>query len=867
MSKRTKTIVNPAKAAQTPVAEVAVPAFQTVVIAADQHSAHLKPRAGVGETIEHYRVIRRLGQGGMGEVHLAERADGEFQQQVAIKTLLPMFAESPQVLNRLLAERQILAHLNHPNIARLLDGGSDAQGVPYLVMEYVDGLRVDRYCDEHQLSVQQRVALFLKVCDAITSAHESLIVHRDIKPDNILVDQRGEPKVLDFGIAKVLSDDPVFAGSALTQTGFAPMTQRYASPEQIRGEPLSTSSDIYALAVVLYELLVGQSPYLLDELPGNKIFNAITNLDPAPPSVRASQLLAPARAKSLRGDLDAVLMKALRKNPADRYRSVDQFANDLRLYLAGMPVQALRGSRWYATKRFCQRHWLALSATAGALVLLSTIALSLQAQLQAAKRDRDAVKQTSAFLQDLFLRGDASDGPNPNLSARQIADSGRQQLLNGFSEQPEVRDGLLLTLAEVYLSLAEADIAAELINSISAAKSLSADQQDRLALSKARILLANEQYLPAVRALQELSASSITLATERERLLSQAQQQLGDAPAALRHFDAYAKSELHVGTDAQVRLQLRRAELLRTQSDCPAALQTLNASQQHWQSHGAALQFRALLLRAACLTQTAQLTSARQQFDAALALATRQFGADSAEFAQVLQARAPMLLRQSERLQLDTDLARAKQITVQRFGNDSVATHKINLTIARMDAAMQRFDRSEANYRAIIASHDPAMLLEHALLADSYQELATMLRQRQRSAAALDLYQAAITRFAKPHSLLRARLEMAHGSLLCTQNARQSDGKAALQNAIASFRLNLPAGDLQSVDAQQALAECLISAADWSAAKTALQQVVPRYQAVLGATHRKAKLAQAHLAKVEKQLASINTAAKSLEQK
>jgi serine/threonine protein kinase len=832
---------------------------QTVVIPPSEHTAIANLRSSVGDTIQHYRIIRRLGQGGMGEVHLAERADGEFQQQVAIKTLLPMFAKSPQVLNRLLAERQILARLNHPNIARLLDGGSDAEGVPYLVMEYVDGLRIDRYCDEHQLSVKARIELFLKVCDALSSAHEALIVHRDIKPDNILVNQRGEPKLLDFGIAKVLSDDPVFAGSALTQTGFAPMTQRYASPEQIRGEPLSTSSDVYALAVVLYELLVGQSPYLLDELPGNKIFNAITDIDPPPPSVRADQLQAPARAKTLRGDVDAVLMKALRKSPVDRYRSVDQFANDLRLYLSGMPVQAMRGSRWYRTKRFARRHWLALSATAGVVVLLGTIALSLQAQLAAAKRDRDSVAQTSAFLQDLFLRADASDGPNPNLSARQIADTGRQKLLNGFAGQPEVRDGLLLTLAEAYLSLAEADIAAELLHDISAPQALSADQQQRLALSRARILFAHEQYWQTVQALQKLTSDSTTIAAERDLLLSQAEQGLGNLPAALKHFDTYAQSALLAGANAGPRLQWRRADMLQAGGDCPAALKALDAPKQDWSRVTADLQLRVLRLRGECLTASNYPKIARSSFDAALALASRKFGPDSVEFALVLQARAPMLLRQADQLQLDTDLARAKQIIMQRFGNDSPALHRLHLTIARMDTALRRWDRSESNYRAIIASQHPAMAQELALLADSYQELAALLVQRQRAPAALDIYQAALKRFTKPQSLLRASLAARQGRLLCGLH-RYAEGQAALRAASHSFALSLPTTDWRADDTRLSLADCLTRAGDLSTAKFALVAVAASFQAKLGATHAKTLQAQALLATIEMQLLKANIA-------
>ena len=318
----------------------------------------------VGQAIGPYRVLRELGRGGMGAVYLAARDDGEFKQQVALK-VIKRGMDTEAVRRRFLTERQILADLKHPHIAQLLDGGTTRDGLPYFVMEYVEGEPIDRYCDARQLGLNERLRLFLQVCATVQYAHGKLVVHRDLKPDNILVTtpddtETGAPKLLDFGIAKLLTPDTNGANSVLQ--GERPMTPAYASPEQARGEHIGTASDVYALGVVLYELLTGQRPYQLTDLSEAEIKRVICEHEPARPSAVASD---GKRRRELAGDLDNIVLKALRKEASERYSSVEQLAADISRYLAEQPVMARPATMRYRAGKFMRRHRAAQSHAAG----------------------------------------------------------------------------------------------------------------------------------------------------------------------------------------------------------------------------------------------------------------------------------------------------------------------------------------------------------------------------------------------------------------------------------------------------------------------------------------------------------------------
>jgi tetratricopeptide (TPR) repeat protein len=331
------------------------------------------PSTLVGHRIGAYDIVAEIGCGGMGEVFAAVRADGQYEQKVALK-LVRAGLDTAGIVERFRGERQILAGLDHPYIARLFDGGTTDSGVPYLVMELVDGTRIDEFCRAHRLSVAGRLQLFLRVCSAVQYAHQHLVVHRDIKPANILVTGDGIPKLLDFGIATLL--DPV---GSVEETMLRPFTPEYASPEQIRGEPVSTATDVYALGVVLYRLLTGRAPYRLESRTSAELAAAITSQEPERPSAAVLRregdasvepMPSPRVRRQLRGDLDLILLKALRKEPERRYASVEQFAEDIRRHLDGLPVIAQRGTWRYQAGKFVRRHRTVVAAAA---LVLSTL--------------------------------------------------------------------------------------------------------------------------------------------------------------------------------------------------------------------------------------------------------------------------------------------------------------------------------------------------------------------------------------------------------------------------------------------------------------------------------------------------------------
>ena len=319
----------------------------------------------VGKQIDSYKILKEIGHGGMGTVYLATHTDESFDKKVAIK-LIKRGMDTSSVLKRFVMERQILARLEHPNIAQLLDGGTTTDGLPYFVMEYVEGLPVTRFCDLHQFSTEERLKLFQQACSAVAYAHQNLVVHRDLKPSNILVTEDGSAKLLDFGIAKLLNPDWSLDTAEATATMFRAMTPEYASPEQLRGLPITTASDVYSLGVVLYELLTGMRPFTFESHQPEEIAKIVLTEEPIrPSSVELNHTTSPnaqnpksqiPNPKSLKGDLDNIILKALRKEPERRYNSVQEFSEDIRRHLVGLPVTATADTASYRFNKFVKRH-------------------------------------------------------------------------------------------------------------------------------------------------------------------------------------------------------------------------------------------------------------------------------------------------------------------------------------------------------------------------------------------------------------------------------------------------------------------------------------------------------------------------------
>jgi non-specific serine/threonine protein kinase/serine/threonine-protein kinase len=436
----------------------------------------------IGAKIAQYLIVEKLGAGGMGEVYRAFRADDQYRKEVAFK-VVRAGQDSSFVVSRFKNERQILASLDHPNIARLYDGGTSEDGVPYFVMELIDGQRIDQYCDHQKLIVTERLKVFLQICSAVQYAHQRLIIHRDIKPSNILVTSDGIPKLLDFGIAKILSTEAVTGQSEPTLSLFRLLTPEYASPEQIKGQPVTTASDVYSLGVVLYELLTGRHPFRRRNSTPQEMVHAVCEVEPERPSTavrpgeteavrRDSQgsfavlklLRSSAEKQStrLRGDLDNIVLMALRKEPERRYASVEQFAEDIRRHLEGFPVVARKDSVGYRTSKFIARHKAGvMAATVVMVILLVAMAITArqariarqQAELASTQRARaerrfnDVRALANALLFEIHDSIRDLPGSTP---ARKLLVDRALQYLDSLSNEGGGDPSLMRELASAY---------------------------------------------------------------------------------------------------------------------------------------------------------------------------------------------------------------------------------------------------------------------------------------------------------------------------------------------------------------------------------------------------------------------------------
>jgi len=406
-----------------------------------------------------WKILEPLGDGGMGSVYLACRADELYQQKVAIKLMRADLVRNREMLLRFRRERQILANLNHPNIARLLDGGVSAEGLPYLVMEYVEGSPIHEYCATNNLSLTEILELFRTVCAAVEYAHQRFVIHRDLKPANILVTANGVPKLLDFGIARLLDPELAGPGSAPTRASERLMTPEYASPEQIRGEQVTTAGDVYSMGVLLYELLANSRPFRPKTDSPLEIAIAICEQTPPFPSAVCQHAI---RARRLRGDLDRVVMMAIRKEPERRYSSIAQFSSDIESYLGGYPLLARTDTWGYRTSTFVRRHKLGVAAGALFVIALSGFGVGMGVLAQQARRERETAEQEKQFMADLFQAATPQAARGETITARMLLDLGAKRIDHELATQPVVKASLLGTIALAYRNLGFFDRAQDL---------------------------------------------------------------------------------------------------------------------------------------------------------------------------------------------------------------------------------------------------------------------------------------------------------------------------------------------------------------------------------------------------------------------
>lgn len=536
--------------------------------------------AGLGDE-RGYRVLRELGRGGMGRVLLAERADGRFARQVAIK-VLDHSPDDPDWRRRFAAEREILARLVHPQIVRLLDAGETAAGVPYLVMEYVDGEPLDRYLRDQRPGLDARLDLFDGIAGAVSHAHQNLVAHRDIKPANVLVDRNAAPHLLDFGIARLLST------SLATATAARAMTPRYAAPEQVSGAPGTAALDIYQLGLLLYEMLAGVPPFA--DLDGPALLRAVLEVDPLPPG-RFARSMPWADARRVDSDLDAICLCALRKEPNQRYPSVDAMVDDLQRWRAGEPVRARSGGWWYRTRKFGRRHWLLIASTAAVVALSVIFVVQLNRELARTESERAIAEQATDLMVDVIGRADPSRAQGKELTLREALDQSVERLRQAPDVPDRVRARLLEAVGNTYLELSRGEPAIALMAEAADAYARTDDwsSQERVLQARAIALQTTGRYADAQAALESLLALRRQRGHQGDALDAELHGSLGNlhqfqrrGQQALAEYDRALIILRHMANPDQEQLAhaLRNLGDIQTaQGDAPAGMKSLAEAQ------------------------------------------------------------------------------------------------------------------------------------------------------------------------------------------------------------------------------------------------------------------------------------------------
>ncbi len=685
--------------------------------------------ARLQEKIGPYRVVRELGAGGMGVVFLAERDDETYQQQVAVKLVRPGMV-SAETRRRFYRERQILADLAHPNIARLLDGGTTADGAPYLVMEYVQGQNLDRYCDERRLSLKQRIGLIISICHGLEAAHRNLVVHRDLKPANVMVTEAGQPKLLDFGIAHLMNPPE----GLVTATGSRLMSPRYAAPEQIQGFPITTSCDVYALGVLLHEQLTGVSPYDLETHSFAALEQAITKQPPPSPVEQFRRLkrrkpfqtgeIASRRAttpaamlRSLQGDLSHIVVKALEKDPERRYASVQAMRADLERFCQGHPILA-RPQTWrYRGLRFFKRNRLPVSVAFLFVMLL--IGFAVQAHLQRdrlalerdqAARERDKSQAVLNFVQDLLRQGDPGVAGVRDIGIKEVLARGFRLSQISMRDQPETRAAMLNTIGRTFISLGEFDQAEQLLQQIAP----SSPSQGPL--------MAVEQF-------------------EAQLNLAALDYWRGHAQACIDRL--VANAAFPEGTPLTTRARYYQT-LARAYSESglyDQALQTLAVSRHMANTLPAevavAAQMDNFSLMGLVHLNRGEYDLSEAALNQGLALGRKTWGEAHPKVSDQIYSLGLTALHRGDYARSEKLLTQAHQLDGAFWGADSYYVAKSLSSLGTVYLCQMRFDLAHSKFKAVAAIYERSLGENHASIGQVHLNLAQTSRYRREAEAAL----------------------------------------------------------------------------------------------------------------------------------
>ncbi len=783
---------------QAPDLTTANEALRELVEDREESASGSPPRVGS------YRILRQIGRGGMGSVFLAERADADFEQRVAVK-LLRRGIDTDDIVQRFLVERRILAGLTHPNIARLYDGGSTEDGRPFLVMEYVDGRPITEYCDAAGLPLERRLELFLLVADAVRYAHGQLVVHRDIKPSNILVAVDGRVKLLDFGIAKILEGDDAEEPEALTRTGVRILTPEYASPEQLRGLPVTTASDVYQLGVLLFVLLTGRRPLAgrgeatrgdARSVAATRASTAVTGA--AGEAARLRGTTPDRLQRALRGDLDTILQKALREEPEARYTSAEQMADDVRRHLGGRPIAARPDTLAYRSAKFLRRNRWAAPVFAGGMVFLALYvgsslrhAARLEEERNAAREQAERAEQVQRLLVDLFQSPDPYDPADPargrEITVVQALDIGARRVLSELEDRPHIQANLLDAIASVYTSLgahakalpfAERALALherldgpttaayrEALAHLAAVRGALGPADSALVLFRRRLDLALADSAATL-------SERIEARTDLAMHLSQYMGRPSDALAELRAAEAAA--------DSGVVPPRRLAPVHRGLSDVLGALGRPEEAEPH----------------------------ARR----ALALDETVFGAESPEVAMAHESLAQVLGALQQNDEAGDEFRTAVEILRGTLGETNG-----NTLSARNNYALflrQRGDLSgaERELRRVLDDRIRGYGPTSAKVGDGYQNLGTVLFGLGRLEEAADMHRRAAAVYEQALEPGDYRLALPHLSLAGVELARAQFGsaEASARRALEVLEATLPAGHFAIAVARCRLGRALV---------------------------------------------------------
>lgn len=742
-----------------------------------------------------YQLRREIGRGGMGIVYLAERED-DFRKEVAIKVMAgPALGRGLE--RRFRAERQILASLDHPYIARLLDGGITADGRQYFVLEYVRGVPIDQYCDDHKLNVRERLELFCKVLEAVQFAHQKLVVHRDLKPSNLLVEDGGRPKLLDFGIAKLLSEGtgtPEASIFAATETGQWLLTPEYASPEQVRGEAISTASDVYSLGILLYELLTGHRPYELKSRRPDEVVRTVSEEEPArastvvgrvaiwpaqgagavrqwsPEVVAARRQVSPKKlCRQLEGDLDVILAKAQHKDPARRYGSVQQFLIDIERHLAGMPLLARPDSASYRLLR-----WVRRNKRASAILLITTLfalfawwqRLEVERERDLAQRRLETTERLTEFLVGLFEISDPGESRGETITARELLDRSLGKL-GELSTEPESRARFLETIGRVYLHLGLAERAEPLFveslelrrRSLPAGDSQVADSLSHLG----KLRLSQGRYTEAIEAHQEaitiyekaLGNEHPFVATEQSNLGSaffhagrpqEAEACWNEALRLKKLASPDAGPEAGIATDllALGQLALQRGRLAEAELLLREALAALGASGEGTLEGARVNNGLAVVLR-----QKGDLQGAEELYRKALEIREKRLGNNHPEVATTLNNLGLLRVLQGDLAGAEQLLRRSLEARRSQLGEQHSLVPASLINLGSVLAKLEKHDEAIASLREAVELRRKYQAPEFPDLAQALLGYGTALLNAGRPTEARQPLQASVAIFVR----------------------------------------------------------------------------------------------------------------------